>query len=162
MRLFLLWSAQDSSRLYFALKVINYAYPFLQRLLCIIQNVYKTILWLNEKLMQHIECYSERFRQGCLTENFPLLHSFSTTCFPMVVQGHLACQSKFIGRNYLFFISGGTTAYINYQEKFNRSLQKSMTVCIASCGTGDISSSIVVEQGRQNLTSNTIQNVSRF
>ena len=57
----------------------------------------------------------------------------------MVGEGHLAGQSKFIGRNYLTFVIGGTTVYINYYEKLNRSLPK----CIESCGTVDRSSSIV-------------------
>ena len=59
----------------------------------------------------------------------------------MVGQGHLADQSKFIGRNYLSFIDGVTTLNINYYET-NISLLKCMTVCIESCETGDISSSV--------------------
>ena len=100
------------------------------------QNVFKTILWLNEKLMQHIECYTERFRQRCLTKTFFHLHSSSTSCSEMVCQGHFCKPIKIFGTSYLPFINGGTT--LN-----NRSLLTSMTVCIELCGTADISSSIV-------------------
>ena len=86
--------------------------------------------------MQHIECYTERFRQRCLTKIFFHLHSSSTSCSEMVGQGHFCKPIKIFGRSYLPFINGGTT--LN-----NRSLLTSMTVCIESCGTGDISSSIV-------------------
>ena len=55
----------------------------------------------------------------------------------MVVQGHSADQSKFIGGNYLSFIDRGTTRNINYYEKLNRSPPKCIAVCIESCGTGD-------------------------
>ena len=54
----------------------------------------------------------------------------------MVGQGHFCKPIIFFGRSYLPFINGGST--LN-----NRSLLTSMTVCIDSCGTGDISSSIV-------------------
>ena len=46
----------------YASEVINHAYPFKERLLYLIQNIFKTILLLNEKLMQHTECCIERFR----------------------------------------------------------------------------------------------------
>ena len=55
----------------------------------------------------------------------------------MVGQGNFCNPIKFLGRTYHTFINGGTT--LN-----NRPLLTSMTVCIESCGTGDISSSIVV------------------
>ena len=60
----------------------------------------------------------------------------------MIGQGPLAGQSKFFGRNYLPFNNKGKTLNINNYEKLNRSLPKYMTVCIESCGTGDISFSI--------------------
>ena len=50
------------------------------------------------------------------------LHSFSTSCSPMIGQGHLAGQSKFISRNYLSLIDGGTTPKIIVYEKLNISL----------------------------------------
>ena len=53
----------------------------------------------------------------------------------MVGQGHFCKPIKIFGRSYLPFINRGTT--LN-----NRSPLTSMTVCIESCGTGDISSSI--------------------
>ena len=104
-----------------------------------------TILWLNEKLMQHTEHYTKRFRQGYLTKNFFQI----TFLFNLLLSngrsrtswGHLAGQSKFIIRNYLAFICGGTTITINYYEKLSISLPKYLTVCIESCGTGDISTS---------------------
>ena len=92
----LLWSAYDPFRLYSASLVINNAYPFKERLLYIIQNVFKTILWLNENLMQHIECYTERLRHRCLTKNFSHFHSSSTSCSQMVGQGYFASQSNFL------------------------------------------------------------------
>ena len=52
------------------------------------------------------------------------LRSSSTSCSQMVGQRRLAGQSKFIGRNYLSFISGGTTLNMNYYEKLNRSPPK--------------------------------------
>ena len=59
----------------------------------------------------------------------------------MAGQGHFHKPIKIFGRSYLPFINGGTN--LN-----DRSLLTSMTVCIESCGTGDISSSIVtVELG---------------
>ena len=64
----------------------------------------------------------------------------------MVGQGHLTGQSKFIGRNYHSFIEGGTTLCITYDEKLNRSQPKCMTVCIESCLTGAISSSIEMKK----------------
>ena len=51
----------------------------------------------------------------------------------MVGQGHFSKPIKILGRSYLPFINEGTTLS-------NRSLLTSMTVCIKSCGTGDISS----------------------
>ena len=54
----------------------------------------------------------------------------------MVGQGHFCKPIKFFSRNYLPFADGGTT--LN-----NRPVLTSMTVCIESFGTGDISSSIV-------------------
>ena len=58
----------------------------------------------------------------------------------MVGQGHFASQSNFFVMIYLPFINGGTT--------FNKiSLLTSVTVCIhcciESCGTNDISSTII-------------------
>ena len=53
----------------------------------------------------------------------------------MVGQGHFGKPIKIFGRSYLPFIDRGTTPD-------NRSLLNSMIVCIESCGTGDISSSI--------------------
>ena len=55
----------------------------------------------------------------------------------------LAGKSEFIGRSYLAFNNEGTTLNINYYVKLNRSLPKCMTVCIESCGTGEMSSSIL-------------------
>ena len=72
-----------------------------------------------------------------MVKNFFHLHSSSTSCSEMVGQGHFCKPIKIFGRSYLPFINGGTT--LN-----NRSLLTSMTVCIESCGTGDISSSIGV------------------
>ena len=57
---------------------------FKERLLCIIQNVYKTILWLNEMLMRHTECKKEIFRQKCLTKNF---FSFAFHFNPLLSNG---------------------------------------------------------------------------
>ena len=90
-------NVDTASRLYiyFTLYVHNHNYPFKEKLLYIIQNVYKTIFWLNEKLMQHTECYTERFGYGC----------------------HMSDQK-------LPFINGGTTLNINIYEKVNRSLPK--------------------------------------
>ena len=108
-------------------KTFNNAYPFKARQLCIIQNVYKTIiLWLNEKRMQHLECYTGRFKNWCLTKNFSLLHFCSSSCS----QGHLAGQSKFIDGDYQSFINGGTTLYRNWimrdrQYKFQYNSQNS-------------------------------------
>ena len=38
---------------------------------------YHLLLGVNVKLMQHIECYTEIFKQGCLTKN----------CFPFYIVG---------------------------------------------------------------------------
>ena len=58
----------------------------------------------------------------------------------MVGQGHFCKLVKSFGRIYLPFIDGGTT--LN-----SRSLLTSMTVCIESCGTGDMSSRGVFQLG---------------
>ena len=68
---------------------------------------------------------------------FSHLHSSSNSCTQIVGQGHFCRPNKIFGRNYLPFINRGTT--LN-----NRSLLTSMTVCFESCGTGDISSSIML------------------
>ena len=85
--------------------------------------------------MQHTDCYTERFNQWCLTKHF----------FPFTFLSNLSLSDgrsrtfskpiKSVGRRYLSFIIEGTT--VN-----NRALPTSMTGCIESCGTGDISSSI--------------------
>ena len=54
----------------------------------------------------------------------------------MVGQGHFCKPTNFFDRSYLPFINGGTT--LN-----NRFLLTGITVCIESCGTVDISSSII-------------------
>ena len=84
-------------------------------------------LLLNEKLMKRTECYTEGFRQGCLTKNFSHLFSSSTSCSQMVGQGKLAGQSKSFGRDYLCVIIGGTTLNMNNYEKLNRALPKCVT-----------------------------------
>ena len=65
----------------------------------------------------------------------------------MVGQGHFCKPIKFLGRNYLSLINGGTTLD-------NISQLTSMKVCIESCGTGDISSSIVTQYAcaKSNIT----------
>ena len=55
----------------------------------------------------------------------------------MVGQGHVCKPIKFFDRIYFPFINGGTT--LN-----KRPLLTSMTVCIEACGTGDLSTSIIV------------------
>ena len=57
--------------------VINHAYPFKDHSL--IQNVFKTILWWNEKLLQHTECYRGRFRQDVRLKTFQSSISRSRT-----------------------------------------------------------------------------------
>ena len=91
--------------------------------------------------MQHTECYTERFRQRCLTMTFFLLSFPFNLLLSMVVKENLAGQSNFIGRNYLSFINRGATLNMDYYEKLFSSLLTCMTICIESCGTGDISSS---------------------
>ena len=54
------------------------------------------------------------------------LHYSPTYCSQMLGQGHLADQSNLIDRNDLSHKNGGTTININYNEKLNRCLPKSV------------------------------------
>ena len=115
---------------------IYHAYPFKERLLYIIQNVFKTILWLNEKLIQHIECYTERFGHRCLAKIFL---SFTYLLNLLLSNGRSRSfmhANQIFGGNYLPFVNGRTT--LNHRSRLT-----SMTVCIESGGTGDISSRIM-------------------
>ena len=70
--------------------------PIQGKTACIIQNASKTIFWLNDKLMQHIVCYTERFSHRCLTKTLFHLHSCSTSCSQIVDQGHLAANQNWL------------------------------------------------------------------
>ena len=76
--------------------------------------------------MQHIECYTERFRQRCLTKIF---FSFTFLFNLLLSNGRsrsfLQANQFFVG-NYLPFINGGTI--LN-----NRSLLTSISSSITSC-----------------------------
>ena len=123
---------------------------------CTLPNKILIMLTDSRKSIISIKPYYDWKRSGCSTKsatqkyldrhfwlkNLSHSHSSSTYYFQMIGQGPLAGQSKFFGRNYLPFNDGGTSLNIYNYEKLNRSLPKYMTVCIESCGTGDISFSI--------------------
>ena len=99
--------------------VIHNAYPFMARQLCIIQNAYKTILLLNEKLMQHTECYTEILRQECLTKDFSLC-SFLFILLSNGISRTFSRPIKSYWGNCHSLINGGTILYKKYYEKLNR------------------------------------------
>ena len=74
------------------------------------------MLLLNEKLMQHTVVHKKDLDKDVWLKTFSHLHSSSTSCSQMVGQGHLAGQTKFIGRSYLSFMNGGTTLNIYFYE----------------------------------------------
>ena len=84
--------------------------------------------------MQHTECYTERFIQWCLTKQVFLFTFLSNLLLSDGRSKTFSKPIKSVGRSCLTFINERTT--LN-----NRSLPTSMTGCIESWGTGDISSS---------------------
>ena len=54
------------------------------------------MLWLNDKLMQHIKCYQKDLGKDISLNFVSHLYSFSTFCSQMVGQGHFASQSIFL------------------------------------------------------------------